>query len=261
MKQYYYIINENKGCVLAKKNKWMNIKAVTAGNKTSLRYFNTLVDAQSAMVSLPGHGCLSVYSTEKCWDVYGINLQNPGTEYKTAIQPKSAEAVNAAKKEQNIKDAPAKDVYRKGGEVDSNNVNMTLQTPFIMNSMQLLENLSVLREEWNDIAQEGLLELRKVDSALQDAMHLIELNEDLNEEESYNLMFNIRSLRIQRRRIKNELAVAEKMKEVFDPVSDQELGSAIMFVQNMKSRAYLPRSEYYDGLAKTINRELDQSLA
>ena len=41
----------------------------------------------------------------------------------------------------------------------------------------------------------------------------------------------------------------------------KRLGSALFFVQNMKNRTYQPRSEFYDGLAKTIRHELDDKIS
>lgn len=262
MKPNYFIVNENKGLVLGKKNKWLHINSISTGNKTGLRVFQSSVDAQQALVMLPAHGNLSVYSTEKAWSVYGVNLQNPGKPFKQPVQP-----VNQAHTTDCDYSKPAsspvpvpttpKEVYSRGGEVESNNAKMTLQTPLIMGSVKLLDDLTRLRAQWDDVVQNSVTELRRVDSALQDAMHLVEFNSDLTEDESYNLMFNIRALRIERRRIKNEQAVAQKMKEVFDCLSDQELGSALLFVQNMKSRSYQPRSEFYDGLAKSIRHDME----
>ena len=265
MKTFYYILNENKGLVLGKKGKWLNIRSISAGNKTGLRYFQSAVDAQQALVMLPSHGNLSVYSTEKIWDVYGVNFLNPGVPFKAPVKPVQHDDVAKQGKtpkvqQKNFQSSDPKDAYSRGGETQSNNAQQTLQTPLIMGSVRLLDDLTRLRDQWDEVAQNSVADLRRVDSALQDAMHLVEFNSDLTEAESYNLMFNIRSLRIERRRIKNEQAVAAKMKEVFDVISDQELGSALFFVQNMKNRTYQPRSEFYDGLAKSIRQELDDKI-
>ena len=172
-------------------------------------------------------------------DKFGINFDElpklKGIEAKVAPAPKLEREPKAKE-----------DTTEVLGLSSSANIEETVNTAFINETLDLLEHLAAMKARWAKVLAESPADIRRVDSAITDALHLAEFRQ-LSSDEAVALVNKVHDNRVERRRLKNEAAVAQNAATLLNNISNEELMRSIYFIRNMGTRKYTPRTGDFFG--------------
>lgn len=176
----------------------------------------------------------------KAKDVFRINvhdtlsLQDKSNSEEPAVEP----ILVPAEEPQPAIDDVNQLEYGKGANLDA-----VYETPFIMDALDLLEQMLALAERTDTYMHEQLEELRQVECKICDELHYVEFM-SLNGADGYKAYRRLHELRVERRRLKNEQFVATRLYNLFDAEAKRKISEAIQVITKIPDRHYVPR-EYW----------------
>ena len=121
------------------------------------------------------------------------------------------------------------------------NQRVVVNTPLILDTIDILERLQVLLERWDETIVDYPSELSELDGRIQDELHYQEFSQ-LNCAQGYRAYKRMHELRISRRRAKNEYLVSKTARDLFRIDLDAKIKTALTAIQGLKELSYVPRA-------------------
>lgn len=243
-----FIVKESSKSLYALNGAWLPIKfAVSNPNRVAV--YGDPAFAEDTLRRMTDRSNTFVYSEStlqkkfgihKAKDVFHINVSDilPSAEKakdeRSAPEPSSniSETAQDSSCDTNLME------YGKGANLDA-----VYATPFIMDSLDLLEQMLALAERTDTYMHEQPEELRQVERKICDELHYVEFM-SLNGADGYKAYRRLHELRVERRRLKNEQFVATRLYNLFDAETNRKISDAIQVITKIPDRHYTPR-EYW----------------
>lgn len=243
-----FIVKESSKSLYALNGAWLPIKFAVS-NPARVAVYGDSAFAEDTLRRMADRSNTFVYSestlqkkfgVHKAKDVFRINIPDvlPPTEKAKDEQPVPEPDSNLGDAAQDSSFDTNQIEYGKGANLDA-----VYATPFIMDALDLLEQMLTLAERTDTYMHEQPEELRQVERKICDELHYVEFM-SLNGADGYKAYRRLHELRVERRRLKNEQFVATRLYNLFDAETNRKISDAIQVITKIPDRHYTPR-EYW----------------
>lgn len=118
--------------------------------------------------------------------------------------------------------------------------------PLIQDTIDLLEKAEALASRWGELAPELNGDLSRLESAICDELHFVEFM-SLDTKRGYNSYKRLHKLRIERRQVKNEIAILNSFCTVFKTTPKNMaayIQALLRNIDGLRNRMYTPRVKW-----------------
>lgn len=137
--------------------------------------------------------------------------------------------------------------------VPSANLDETFYTPFITETVNMLERMADLIERLETTRTERQTQLGALDRQTQDELHYIEFSR-LSAPKGYKAYKRLHEIRVERRRVKNEWQVANMLQGKLNQELLVSIHQYLAAIDGLKNRCYEPRCSWPETTEKEVQR-------